>query len=243
MNTNQDPLSELTIVIPAKNEAMLIPRLLNSLVSQDYSRMQNTKVLVADAGSTDGTAEVVMSFRDRLQVDVIPGGMPDVGRNAGAARATTPYILFLDSDIELSSDTLIRRSMEAVRKYDLHCVTTNILCRDGSLMDRLFYLVNDMFQYLSCIHRPFSTGMFMLFQKQRFVELGGFNEKVGFAEDYLLSKQVKRNKFRIVRGGVCTTNRRLKKMGHFRVARLFLATALNSWNQRFFLRDHKYWQV
>ena len=205
--------------------------------------MQNTKVLVADAGSTDGTANEVMKFRDRLQVCVIPGGMPSVGRNAGAARATTPYVLFLDADIELSSDTLVRRSMEAAREHDLHCVTTNILCPDGSLMDRLFYLVNDMFQYLSCLCHPFSTGMFMLFQKERFAQLGGFNEKVGFAEDYLLSKQVKRNKFRIIRGGVCTTNRRLQKMGHFRVAWLFLTTALNSWNQRFFLRDHKYWQA
>lgn len=242
MNSNES-LSELTIVIPAKNEAKLIPRLLTSLVSQDYSRMQNTKILVADAGSSDGTAEEVLKFRDRLQVCVIPGGMPSAGRNAGAARTTTPYILFLDADIELSSDTLIRRSMEAARSHDLHCVTTNILCRDGSLMDRLFYLVNDLFQYLSCIHHPFSTGMFMLFQKDRFVELGGFNESAGFAEDYLLSKQVKRNKFRIVPGGVCTTNRRLQKMGRFRVARLFLTTAMNSWNQRFFLRDHKYWQA
>ena len=83
MNSNEN-LSELTIVIPAKNEAKLIPRLLNSLVSQDYSRMQNTKILVADAGSSDGTAEEVLKFRDRLQVCVIPGGMPSAGRNAGA---------------------------------------------------------------------------------------------------------------------------------------------------------------
>jgi hypothetical protein len=46
-----------------------------------------------------------------------------------------------------------------------------------------------------------------------------------------------------VRGGVYTTNRRLAKMGHFRVARLFFATAFNYWNQQFFLRDHKYWQA
>jgi len=36
--------SELTIVIPAKNEANLIPRLLTSLMNQDYSRMSSTKV-------------------------------------------------------------------------------------------------------------------------------------------------------------------------------------------------------
>jgi hypothetical protein len=40
---------------------------------------------------------------------------------------------------------------------------------------------------------------------------------------------------------VYTTNRRFQKMGHLRVARLFLKTAMNSWNEKFFLRDHKYW--
>src|SRR6266566_1751796 len=62
-------------------------------------------------------------------------------------------------------------------------------------------------------------------------------------EDYLLSKQVARSKFAIVRGGVYTTNRRFQKMGHFRVARLFLKTAFNYWNEQHFLRDHNYWQV
>jgi glycosyltransferase involved in cell wall biosynthesis len=51
--------------------------------------MPNTKILVADAGSTDGTPEIVMQFRDRLQVAVIPGGLPSAGRNAGAALADT----------------------------------------------------------------------------------------------------------------------------------------------------------
>jgi hypothetical protein len=32
-------------------------------------------------------------------------------------------------------------------------------------------------------------------------------------------------------------------MGHARVARLFLATAFNFWNKKFFLRDHKYWEA
>ena len=43
------------------------------------------------------------------------------------------------------------------------------------------------------------------------------------------------------RGGLYTTNRRFQKMGHFRVTKLFLTTALNFWNQDHFLRDHKYW--
>jgi glycosyltransferase involved in cell wall biosynthesis len=239
MNTRSD----LTIVIPAKNEAKLIPRLLNSLLAQNYSKMPNTKILVADANSTDGTSEVVKGFSDRLNISVIAGGLPAAGRNAGAALADTDYVLFLDADIELASESLIQKAVALARREKLHCVTTSIICRDGTVADKLSYQVNDMFQYLSCLHRPFSTGMFMLFERQRFVELGGFDARVHFAEDYHLSRQVKRNKFRIVRGGVYTTNRRLKQMGHMRVAGLFFWTVFNHWNKQYFLRDHGYWKT
>src|SRR5215469_6230384 len=105
-------MNELTIVIPAKNEAKLIPRLLTSLTMQDYSKMSSTRVLVADANSTDGTPEIVLGFRDRLNVSVIRGGMPSVARNHGAQLADTPYILFVDADIELVDRSLVRRCVE-----------------------------------------------------------------------------------------------------------------------------------
>jgi glycosyltransferase involved in cell wall biosynthesis len=233
--------SELTIVIPAKNEAKLIPRLLTSLTNQDYSKMRSTRVLVADANSTDGTPEIVMGFRDRLNVGVVRGGMPSVGRNLGAAQADSQYVLFLDADIELAHPSVVRRAVEAAQSRQLHCVTTNIICQGGNWIDKIFYAGNDFFQYMSRLHRPFATGMFMLFDRKKFWELGGFQEQVLFAEDYLLSQQVERKRFGIVRGGVYTTNRRFKKMGHLRVGWLFLWTAMNYWNQKHFLRDHKYW--
>ena len=86
MNT----LSDLTIVIPAKNEAKLISFLLTSLTKQDYPQMRSTKVYLADANSTDGTRAIAKSFKDRLDVQVIPGGLPAVGRNNGARCALTP---------------------------------------------------------------------------------------------------------------------------------------------------------
>src|ERR1700686_1669058 len=240
--TSRNTANELTIVIPAKNEAKLIPRLLISLTNQDYSKMPSTRVLVADANSTDGTPEIVLGFRDRLKVSGIGGGMPSVGRNLGAAQAESDYVLFLDADIELAHPSLVRRAVELARRKQLHCVTTNILCRDGNWIDKLLYVGNDLFQYLSCLH-PFATGMFMLFDLKKFRELRGFHEQVLFAEDYLLTQQVERKRFGIVRGGVYTTNRRFQKMGHLRVGWLFLKTAMNYWNQNYFLRDHKYWQT
>ena len=203
--------------------------------------MRSTRVLVADANSTDGTPEIVMSFRDRLNVGVIRGGMPSVGRNQGAAQAVTPYVLFLDADVELAEKSLIRRCVEKAQSKQLHCVTTNIVCHDGNWVDMMVYAVMDCFQYLSCLHRPFATGMFMFFDRKKFWELGGFHEQIHFGEDYKLSQQVERTRFAIVRGGVHTTNRRFKKMGHLKVGWLFLKTALNFWNEKYFLRDHKYW--
>src|ERR1700685_11864 len=137
--------SELTIVIPAKNEEKLIPRLLTSLMNQDYSKMSSTRVLVADANSTDGTREIVLSFRDRLRVSVIRGGMPSVGRNLGAAQADSTYVLFLDADVELAHPAVIRRAVELAQSKQLHCVTTNTLCGEGNWIDKMCYAGNNSF--------------------------------------------------------------------------------------------------
>lgn len=165
-----------------------------------------------------------------------------MGRNAGARRARSKYLLFIDADMELADPTLIRRSLQLMKQKDLHCVTTNISCPLGGFFDRACYAGNNLMQHLSRLAKPFSTGMFMLWDKARFDQLGGFHEGVLFAEDYLLSQKVARGKFRVLSGKILTTNRRFKKMGHFKLVRLFLKTALNSWNESFFLRDHKYWE-
>jgi glycosyltransferase involved in cell wall biosynthesis len=234
--------AELTIVIPAKNEVAMLPRLLESLYRQDWDGMRETRVVVADAGSTDGTVELALGFRDRLRVEVIQGGLPSVGRNAGARLAVTPYVLFLDADVELAEPTLLRRAMWRMRRRKLHLVTTNIACREGSFFDDLLYRGNNFMQRVGQVLKPFATGMFMLFDREAFWRLGGFNERALFAEDYLLSKGVARTRFRIVRGKVLTTNRRFQKLGHWRMVWMFFKTMLHSWNDRYFLRDQGYWE-
>src|SRR5215470_8030990 len=131
--------SDLTIVIPAKNEAKLIPHLLTSLQRQDYEAMPNTKVYVADANSTDGTPDIVRGYAPSLDIEVIPGGLPAVGRNSGARRACTPYVLFIDADIDVPDRTLVRRAVDLMKRKRLHCVTTNIACPSGSILDQFLY--------------------------------------------------------------------------------------------------------
>jgi len=190
--------------------------------------MSSTKVFVADANSTDRTAQIAGEFTHALNISVIRGGLPSVGRNNGALHATSRYLLFLDADIELADSTLLRRAIRLMKAKSLHCVTTDILCRDGGWMDHLLYKCNNLVQRLSRFHRPFATGMFMLLEKAQFDGIGGFDEQALYAEDYQLTRQINRKRFRVIRGGIYSTNRRFVKMGHWTIIRYFLNTALHS---------------
>lgn len=183
-----------------------------------------------------------MSFAGQLRIEVIPGGLPSVGRNAGARHAESKYVLFIDADMELKDPTLLRRTVELAERRKLRCVTTNIWCSQGTLRDHVLYIGNNIAQYGSMLVRPFSTGMFMLFEKAEFDRLSGFHEGALYAEDYLLSKKVANWKFGIVNGRIHTTNRRFRNMGHVKIVGLFLKTMFNTWNDSYFLRDQGYWR-
>ena len=234
--------AELTIVIPSKNESSNLPCLLRCISQQDYPHLASTRVFVADAGSTDGTVELALAFQDKLKVEIIPGGLPAVGRNNGARLATTPYLLFMDADIEFHDSTLLRRTMETMRRRHLQCLTVDIRCSNGNLIDHLIYFGNNAIQHFASFTKPFATGMFMLFEKAKFDELGGFNEKALFAEDYLLSKNISPLRFGICKGYILTSNRRFVKIGRFKMIRMFFRTMLNTFNEKWFLRDQHYWQ-
>ena len=208
---------------------------------QDYPLLPHTRVYVADANSTDGTITVAAGFADRLPISVIAGGLPAIGRNRGAHLATTPYVLFIDADIEFDDDHLLRRAIATMKQRRLHCLTTNIHCTGGALADRLLFAGSNLAQRIASWAQPFATGMFMLFDREKFIQLGGFHERALYAEDYLLSKQVSPRRFGILRGRVLTSNRRFQKMGHMKIACMFLNTALHTFDRTYFFRDQKYW--
>src|SRR5690606_8769326 len=108
----------LTVVIPALNEAERLPTLLTSLAQQSWSP---EAIVVADAGSTDATR----SLAEAVGATVVEGGMPAVGRNAGASVATTDLILFLDADVELDSGW-IEQAVAEFEERELAIATAQI---------------------------------------------------------------------------------------------------------------------
>jgi hopene-associated glycosyltransferase HpnB len=101
-------LSDITVLIPARNEATCIPETLASLEKQG----KDLAVVVVDDQSSDGTAELAQkSFAGNLRI-VRGKELPDrwVGKlwalQQGLDLVTTPLILLLDADIELAPGTI-----------------------------------------------------------------------------------------------------------------------------------------
>lgn len=231
-------MSELTIIIPAKNEAASIGGLLKSIARQTYTQNHEVPIILADAESTDETAQIAAS----MGATVIPGGLPAVGRNAGAKLATTRYVLFLDADVELEDPTLLANAIDEMQAKDLHCLTTDVHVGSANYWwSRPAYIFTNICQRGSrFLGIPFATGMFMLFNREAFFHLGGFREDALFAEDYALSKQVGWRRFRVIAGGIQTSDRRMR-MGAWRLAKLFFGTAFLAHKESTFTKDRGYW--
>ena len=93
----------VSVVVPARDEALRIGPLLEALVATDATVLE---VLVVDDRSTDGTAQVVAGFAARdPRIRVIAGAEPPPGwvgkqhaLQQGLAEARAPWALCLDAD-------------------------------------------------------------------------------------------------------------------------------------------------
>lgn len=214
--------TELSVVIPCKNEVHYIGRLFDSLLRQTID-LSGIPIFVADAGSTDGTLELIRWYRDRtgLDIRIIEGGYPSRGRNNGAAMTDSTYILFLDADVQLAEDDFIERVLEKAERKQLDCIGTLVKSSQPSWRERIIWNALTAFMYAYPIMKPFSAGMCIFIRRSAFTAIGGFDETVILGEDIELTSQVPKHKFGVVNRHVITSNRRFEKTGYVKTMQLY----------------------
>ena len=233
----------LTIVIPTYNEEKYIARTLYAIVAQ--SKTTGIQIIIADARSTDNTRLIVESigFELGLNIKIIDGGLPAVGRNAGAKLATTPYVLFLDADVTFTYRHAIKEAFDeiATGKYQM-VATTPVYKGEFDIRASIMFGLNKYVTWLLSKTEPFAIGGFTMVSRQIFNSLGGYDENATQSEDWLLSKKIKPNKFKLLPELITQDNRRFKRYGYFSMVKLLYTNWRNRNNIEHFYKDQGYWK-
>ncbi|MGA5708082.1 glycosyltransferase [Streptomyces cellulosae] len=138
---------DVCVVVPARDEAAVLPASLPSLLAQDYPG--RAEIFLVDDGSSDGTGDLARELARRqggLPLTVASLGEPPAGwtgklwavrHGMEAARARDPeYLLLTDADIAHAPDSL-RRLVAAARTGGFDLVSQMARLRVESLWERL----------------------------------------------------------------------------------------------------------
>lgn len=112
---NNISINKLSIIIPAYNEKGTIREILKMIDEVDVGA--DKEVIVIDDGSIDGTADILIDYRDRYKII-----FHDRNRGKGAAirtgleSATGDYIVIQDADLEYDPNDLKKMLSHAMDK-------------------------------------------------------------------------------------------------------------------------------
>jgi len=174
-------------VIPAHNEELLLPRLLDSVeVARERWRRGPgaIEVIVADNLSTDGTATIAKERGCRV-IGVEERRIASV-RNGGAAIAEGEVLCFIDADSEVHPETF-----DAIE--DSLATERVVAGATGVRMERWSFGIAvtwALFMPMVWLTRM-DTGV-VFCTKEDFVAIGGYDERRFFAEDVQLLWDLRR---------------------------------------------------
>ncbi len=176
MTTN--PL--VSVIIPTKNSSRTLDACLKSIENQTY---ESTELIVIDNNSTDNTKEIAKKYTDKVFNE---GPERSAQRNFGAAQASGEYVLFIDSDMELSKKIVF----ECVEKIRSDSRAVAIAIPEESFGEGFWAKCKKL-------ERSFYVGVDWMeaarfFKKEIFSKSGGYNEAMISGEDWDLSQRVKK---------------------------------------------------
>jgi GT2 family glycosyltransferase len=165
-----EPLA--TIMIPTKNRADSLKRLLDSIDRQDY---RNLEILVID----DGSEPPLEPPGDPVRVLRNPTSRGQMAaRNQGLAEARGEYVFHFDDDAELiEPDTLRRAIMMAEAHPECGAIGMRQLTPDGDV---------DAMQPTHTERASFTAHFFgyaFLVRRSAYLRIGGFNERFQYYYD------------------------------------------------------------
>jgi fumarate hydratase, class II len=180
------PVPELSIVIPAWNEARWLPATLDRIQAACVDLGRMVEIVVVDNASTDGSAQIAHDRGARVVRE--EERCIARARNSGARAARGRFLIFVDADTWPSAE-LLRVSRDAM--------ASGTLCGGGArvIFDALDHAVYrwgaDLWNRLAGrLH--LAAGCFVFATREAFEGVGGFSEQVYAGEEIFFSRRMKR---------------------------------------------------
>jgi len=177
--------SELvSVIIPSYNSSQYISKAIESVLNQTYKHIE---LIIIDDGSTDNTNEIIAKYNDKLIYYYQENSGPAKARNIGVSLCRGNYVAFLDAD-DYWDKTKLEKTISIFNcRKDVGIVCSNLKYVDlkGNIIHlrRLGDLSSEEIKYKmyqSSLISPITA----VFKKQLFVETGGFDQALKFAEDW-----------------------------------------------------------
>jgi glycosyltransferase involved in cell wall biosynthesis len=180
-----DDQVQLSIIVPALNEEANLPRLFKS-IARVLANVAVYEILVVDNGSTDKTIQLSRDCGARV---LDSSGSIAYSRNYGAHEAQSEILVFLDADVELTAEwgSAIRETMGLIES-EPNCVTGAWyrVRKEASPLERYWFGPLE-----SGTHSHINAGNLLL-AREKFLELGGFDESMVTGEDYEFTRRAMR---------------------------------------------------
>lgn len=205
----------VSIIIPTLNEVQYLPRLLASIQNQDYT---DYEVIVADAGSTDGTQALAKAKGCR----VVSGGSPAKGRNEGAREAKGSFLLFLDADAMLP-EGFLRSLFSIVQARNISIAGCALFFDQRGLFFRLGEGLWTWYYWMTQRILPHATNCIFI-KRDIHERIGGFDERILLGEEFdYVRRGNKAGKFVfLLAPRFIASARRVQKEGALRVFLVYL---------------------
>ncbi|HEY6808967.1 MAG TPA: ChbG/HpnK family deacetylase [Gemmatimonadales bacterium] len=176
-----------SVVVPAYNESRYLPRLLDSL--EVARRLYGggagaVEVIVVDNGSTDGTREIARARGCTALLE--PKRVIGAVRNTGARVARGDTLVFIDADSQVHPETFLRLEAALESPAVLGGATGITMDRWSPGIAVTWFLLD-----LWCRLTGWDTGV-LFCRREIFEAVGGFDERLLFAEDLALYKELRR---------------------------------------------------
>ncbi len=174
-----EPAPRVTVVFVTYNSGAVIGRAIASVPPE-------CAVVVVDNASPEGTAWAAHLSRPAELVPLPRNTGFGTACNAGARRATTPYVLFLNPDAALAPDTVARLLAAAAAYGEDAVLMPAIIGEDGRLMRKegtIFETVRrsarlSVEEIAGDYCTRFIHGAAFLMARAAFFRLGGFDERI-----------------------------------------------------------------